>query len=147
MKQFRTEIEIDAPVARAWTVLTGFHDYPDWNPTIRAVDGTPAPGSKLRLRLAREIGGEQTIGVSARVRVCEPNRELAWGGGIPGAPWLLDVHHYFRLEEIAGEHARLIHGEDFRGILVPLIWPLIASRVGPGYEATNQAFKRQCERH
>ena len=78
----------------------------------------------------------------AKVRVCATESELAWGGGVPG---LLDVHHYFRFEPTA-DGFRFVHGEIFRGVLLPLLWPIIGARVRKeNYEAMNEAFKNRCE--
>jgi len=144
-REFLTMIEIDAPVARAWDVLTDFADFGEWCPTLRAVAGAAAVGTGLKLRLAAAPGADRTLGLSATVRVVDPPKELAWGGGFPGAPWLLDVHHWFRLEPLASERCRLHHGERFRGLLRPLLWWAIATRVEAGYPAFNLAFKARCE--
>lgn len=144
-RQFLTHIDIDVPVARAWEVLTAFAAFSEWCPTLREVRGEPVPGTKLRLRLAKDAGGDATIGLTAAVRVADAPHDLAWGGGFPGAPWLLDVHHWFRLEPLGPGRCVLHHGERFSGLLLGLLWPLVARRVEAGYPAFNAAFKRRCE--
>lgn len=143
--EFLTHIDMETSVERAWTVLTDFAGFPEWCPTLRAVHGQPEVGCRLRLRLASAPGSEATVGVSAKVRVVEPPHHLAWGGGVPGLPWLLDVHHWFRLEALGPERCRLQHGERFQGLLLPLLWPFVAKRVEAGYPAFNAAFQRRCE--
>lgn len=144
-REFLTHVEIDAPVATAWSVLTDFARFGEWCPTLRAVDGRPVRGAKLGLRLATNAGGDKTIGLTAVVRVVDEPRELAWGGGVPGMPWLLDVHHWFQLEARGDSGCVLHHGERFRGLLLAPLWPLVARRVEAGYPAFNAAFKRRCE--
>ncbi len=144
-REFLTRIEIAVPLQRAWAVLTDFGRFGAWCPTLRQVNGTPTVGSPLALRLATAAGGDKTIGLRATVREVEAPHRLAWGGGVPGMPWLLDVHHWFELEPLGPERCRLHHGERFQGILLPLLWPIVAARVEAGYPAFNEAFRRRCE--
>lgn len=144
-REFLTQVAIDAPVATAWGVLTDFDRFGAWCPTLRAIHGRPVRGTRLGLRLATDAGGEKTVGLTAVVRVVDEPRELAWGGGVPGMPWLLDVHHWFQLEARGDSGCVLHHGERFRGALLGLLWPLVARRVEAGYPAFNEAFKRRCE--
>lgn len=144
-RTFLTHIEIAVPVERAWAVLTDFAAFGEWCPTLRAVQGEPVVGRKLRLRLATDPSGAKTLGLSAAVRTAAAPNELAWGGGVPGMPWLLDVHHSFRLESLGPQRCCLHHGERFRGLLVAPLWPFVARRVEAGYPAFNAAFKRRCE--
>ena len=38
----------------------------------------------------------------------------------------------------------LIHGEDFSGLLLAPLWPLIAGLLEPMYEDVNEALARHC---
>lgn len=144
MQKFQAVTDVAADVSTGWRVLTDFAAYPQWNPLMRSVKGKPEKGASLGLRVARALGSDETVPLPARVRVVAPEKEIAWGGGVPG---VFDVHHYFRFERTAGGF-RFIHGEIFSGFLQPIIWPLIKGRVkASNYEALNQAFKRRCEEH
>lgn len=143
--QFRTTIDVAVPAERAWAVLTDFAAYGAWCPTHREIRGEPVVGARLGLRLAADPAGERTIGVSARVRAVEAPRLLAFGGGAPGAPWLLDIHHEFRIEPLGAGHCRLHNDERFRGLLLAPVWTRLRARVERGYPAFNAAFKQRCE--
>ncbi len=145
VREFTTTIDVDAPVARAWRVLVDFAAYPRWCPTHREIRGEAALGETLRIRLAREPGSDATFGVSAAVRTLEAERELAYGGGFPGAAWIFDVHHAFRLEALGPDCCRLTNYERFSGVLVAVVGGAIARRVGKGYVAFNAAFRDRCE--
>ena len=55
MLAISTAIDIDAPAARVWDVLTDFAAYPRWNPFIRRVGpGQGGPG-RLAGTAARRI--------------------------------------------------------------------------------------------
>lgn len=145
VREFTTTLDIDAPAARAWRVLVDFSAYPQWCPTHREIRGAAVLGETLRIRLAREPGSDSTFGVPAKVRTLEPERELAYGGGFPGAPWIFDVHHAFRLEALEPNRCRLTNYERFSGALVAVVGGVIAARVGKGYVAFNEAFRSRCE--
>ena len=144
-REFLTTIDVDAPVAEAWRVLTEFGSYGEWCPTHREIQGAATPGGRLRISLARTPGGSETFTVPATVRAVEPPNELAFGGGVPGAPWLFDIHHWFRLESLGESRCRLHNGERFQGLLMIVLGSVIAARVESGYAAFNTAFKRRCE--
>lgn len=142
MKDLQAVTEVKAGLDTGWRVLTDFESYPAWNPLLRRIAGNAATGAALRLRVARSLGSDKTMPLPAKVRVCRPQEELAWGGGVPG---LFDVHHYFRLEACAAGF-RLTHGERFSGVLVGLLWPLLRARIRPeNYQALNEAFRKRCE--
>ncbi len=141
MHTFVAETDIPADLETGWRVLTDFARYPEWNPLLRRVGGEAKVGASLRLQVARTLGSDKTVFLPARVRVSEPGRELAWGGGVPG---LLDVHHFFRFTPLA-KGFRFTHGETFRGPLLTLIWPLVRTRVRQeNYDAVNEAFRARC---
>lgn len=143
-RQFRTIVDIEAPIERAWTVLTDFSAYGSWCPTHREIRGEAIVGGRLRLRLASEPGSDRTLAVGARVRIVEAPRCLAYGGGFPAVPALLDIHHEFHLEPLGPDRCRLTNDEIFRGLLLAPVMPLIESRVQRGYGAFNDAFRRRC---
>ena len=142
MKHFQAQLLVNADLATGWSVLTAFAEYPAWNPLLRRIRGEAMLGASLGLRVARKLGGDTTVFLPAKVRVCKPETELAWGGGVRG---VLDVHHYFRFEP-SGSGFRFVHGEIFSGVLVPILWPLIGARVRQeNYEAVNETFRKRCE--
>ena len=48
-RRIETEIDINAPAAKVWAVLTDFPKMPLWNPFITAIAGTPAAGERLTI--------------------------------------------------------------------------------------------------
>jgi hypothetical protein len=138
----RTEIDIAARAERVWDVLTDFAAYPRWNPFIRQVEGVLAPGARLRVRI-RPPGGRAMTFRPTVLRL-EDGRHLSWRGRtfLPG---LFDGEHTFDLEPAAGDHVRLVHGETFRGLLVPLLARTLRTTTRQGFEAMNAALKKRVE--
>jgi hypothetical protein len=138
----RTEIVIAAPAAKVWDVLTDFDAFPRWNPFIRRIDGALAPRARLSVRIQPPGGRAMTFRPTV-LRV-EPERHFSWRGRtvIPG---LFDGEHFFELEPTASGHVRFVHGEVFRGLLVPLLARTLRATTRRGFEEMNLALKARAE--
>jgi hypothetical protein len=140
--EIRTEVEIAASASEVWRTLLDFPRYADWNPFIVAIDGEPKVGARLEVTLSLpDSNREQTF--RPRILKCDEAEELRWLGHL----WmkgLLDGEHFFRLEARGPEKTRVLHGEDFSGLLLkPLLSRLTdATR---GFIYMNQALKRRVE--
>jgi hypothetical protein len=138
----RTEIEIAAPAERVWAVLTDFAAFPRWNPFIRRIDGVLAPRLRLSVRI-QPPGGRAMTFRPVVLRV-EPERHLSWRGRtfVPG---LFDGEHFFDLEPAGAGRVRLVHGEVFRGLLVPWLAGSLRTTTRRGFELMNAALKARAE--
>lgn len=112
-----TSIQIDAPPAAVWAVLTDTSAYPQWNTFIRRWEGELALGARQLVRIEPTEENGQTF----RPRIIElaPGRELAWLGRV-GLPGVLDGRHRFVVEPLGEGRSRLVHSEVLSGALVPL---------------------------
>lgn len=126
-----TAVEIDAPPARVWQVLTDLPAYPEWNPFIVEAKGKLAVEETLSLRMA--LPGRDAVTIEPRLLVVEPERELRWKGRLL-IPGLFDGEHAFVLTPLGEGRTRLDHSERFAGALLPLARLLI-------YDATVQSFR------
>jgi hypothetical protein len=131
----QTSIVIPAPLAEVWRALADLDEYPRWNPLIRL-----RPWNRAGLR----EGGRAWLTLSlSKLPVLVPvlvevasGEELRWIGGPPG---LFRGSHYFRLREVEGG-TELIHGEDFRGLLLPLMWPVMEGQLDRMYRQVNESL-------
>jgi len=142
MMTLRTEIDIAAPAARVWDVLTDFTAYPDWNPFLRKVGGVLGP--RLRLEVRIQPPGGRALTFRPTVLRVEPERELAWRGRTV-VPGLFDGEHVFRLEPRGAEAVHFVHLEHFSGVLVPLLRRSLETTTHRGFEAMNAALKARAE--
>jgi hypothetical protein len=136
-KHVYTEIEIEAPASRVWTILADNESYPDWNPYHVSVRGKLEAGSKLQVVLHKPNG--ERVEIEPRVMRVVPMRELTWGGGVRG---IFHGEHVFLLEEIDAGNTRLVHREDFVGIAVPFA---SLDAIEDGYRQMNRALKIRAE--
>ncbi len=137
-----TEIDIAAPPARVWAVLTDFARFPEWTSFLKVLAGRPEPGTKLSVRIAPP--GVMAMTLAPRVLRADANREFRWLGSLL-VPGIFDGEHFFQVEA-NGTGTRFRHGEHFRGLLVPLVMRgkmLAATRAG--FAAFNADLKLRTE--
>lgn len=134
-----TQVDIDAPVARVWDVLTDFPGYATWNPFMVKLEGKPEAGAPITIDI-RPPGGKPRR-MREKVFSVTPQSELVWGAGIRG---IGNGVHTFRLEELPGGRTRLHHGEVFTGVIFFFVKKLVA-QIEAGFVLTNEALKRHVE--
>ncbi|CAA0092080.1 Uncharacterised protein [BD1-7 clade bacterium] len=117
-------VTIHAPIDEVWRHLSAIEQYPQWNrrATFDHKNQPVIAGRKLRMRV-RLFG--VVVPVPAVIECLEHQQELRWKGGIPG---IYTGSHYFRLEA-AGKDTIMVQGEDFQGVAVPLLWPVIKAEL------------------
>jgi hypothetical protein len=138
----RTEIDIAAGADRVWDVLTDFPAFPRWNPFIRRIDGVLAPRARLTVRI--EPPGGRGMTFRPRVLRVEPGRYFSWRGRTL-IPRLFDGEHFFELAPSDSVGVRFVHGEVFRGLLVPLLATTLRTTTRQGFELMNAALKARVE--
>jgi hypothetical protein len=140
-RRIETGVEINAPASRVWAVLTDFARYPAWNPFITAIAGKPAAGEWLSITIRPP--GKFAITMRPTLVAVTPERELRWLGHLI-VSGIVDGEHFFLLEPLAEDRTRLIHGENFSGLLIAVMGGMFAA-VEAGFEAMNTALKQKTE--
>ncbi len=142
MRELRSEIDIDAPPEAIWEVLTDFETFPQWNPFIRRVRGNLQSGGRLEVYL--HPSGAMGTTFRPTVLAVDPPRELRWLGHI-FFPGLFDGEHIFTIEPVAPGRVRFTQREAFRGVLVPLLWPMLGASTLRGFNEMNRELKHRAE--
>ncbi len=141
MRQISATIQISAPAAQVWEVLTDLARYPEWNPLFREASGQITVGVRLTLKSVHPASG-RLMTVRPKVLVAEPARELRWRASLPG---IMTGEHSFTLSPADGG-TRLVQSETFQGLLARLSGTTI-SRTQSQFQALNQALKQRAEGH
>ena len=129
-------IEIDAPPAQVWKLISDAAALPRWNSTITSVEGTIAEGQRIALKVA--IAPERTF--KLKVSDVQPNRGMVWSDGF--WPMFRGVRTY-RLDDLDGR-TRFEMTEVFRGLMLPMIAGSLPD-FGPDFEAWAADLKRTAE--
>ena len=144
MKELYTEVMINAGAEHVFRILTDVTRYHEWNPLIVSARGKVAPGEKLDIRIRPPGKSDQPYVVEV-LRVV-PEREFVWLGHMK-MKGILDGMHFFELFPEEANRVRLVHREEFRGLLVPLVWRVfLDTSMREGFEALNRNLKELAER-
>ena len=139
MIRYETETTIDAPPDEVWKHLTDFERHDEWSEHFK-LRGRPVVGEPARVEF-RLFG--RAAGSAVVIERVEQGRELRWHGGPKG---LVTGSHYFILQPLdAGQRTRLRHGENFSGLLAPLVWAFLKAQLGPSYAGFNEDLKQRVE--
>jgi len=141
-RTIRSSIEIRAPIATVWRILTDFAAYPDWNPHVRRVLGKPRPGARLAI-YTRPPGG-RTIVMRPRIISWSPPNELRWQATFLSRA-LFTGEHGFLLEATGPDRVRFVQDETFSGMLVPFYARLRLAATRRGFEQVNEALRERAE--
>jgi uncharacterized protein YndB with AHSA1/START domain len=132
----KREVEIAAPPEVVWAVLTGFEQWPDWNPDVKSMsfEGPVAPGSEFRWK-----AGPGTI-VSTLEQV-DPPRYIRWRGRTLS----IKAIHEWRLEPSSGG-TKVETDESFSGLLARLLRGSLQKTLDRSLESGLEHLKRESER-
>ncbi len=142
MITLRTSIEIGATPERVWNILMDFPGHGRWNPFIRSLEGTPQVGGTLKVSL--QPPGGRGMQFRPKVLVVEAAREFRWKGKLL-VDGLFDGEHFFIIEPTPTGKVLFTQGENFSGVLVPLMKRSLEGPTKNGFIAMNEALKRMAE--
>jgi hypothetical protein len=140
MRVLSSETTIDAPPERVWAELMDFEAWPDWNPFLQ-VEGAAAVGSTLRVRL--QPPGSRATTLRPKVVANQPQQRFAWLGHL-GIRGIVDGRHTFEFEPAPGG-TRFVQHEEFTGLAVFLLWPVLR-KAEAGFVTMNASLKERSER-
>jgi len=145
MKTIKTKTQIQAPAKVVWNVLMDFKSYPDWNPFVKEINGSPSVGQSLKVKI---FNGKKDFNFQPMVLVVEPETEFRWKGKM----WfkgIFDGEHYFQLRETKQQNGNvtthLTHGENFSGLLAGILMKQIGESTETGFQNMNEALKSRSE--
>jgi hypothetical protein len=143
MRELRTEISIAAPITKVWSILTDFNKWKEWNPIVKQASGVATLGSTLSITM-RDGDGKDGMKYMPVVTNVEELKSFRWRA-VMMVDFLFTNYKIFELEEI-GSGTRLVHREEFSGILVPLFWSKLTTRAIPMLKSMNDALKTKAEK-
>lgn len=136
--ELEASIQIDAPPALVWDILTDVDGHADWNPFLVSMSGQLREGERLTNVMRQSNGKEMTF--RPVVLSVRPEQELRWLGRL-FLPRLFDGEHTFLLAPNNGG-THFIQKEAFRGIG---LWFVDIEQFRHDFEALNRALKQRAE--
>jgi len=139
--EIRSELEIAAPAAEVWGILTDFPRYQEWNPFITEIQSDGVVGGALRLVLSLPQGRDYRL--KSTLLKIEEDYELRWRAHLL-LPGLFDGEHFLRLIAVDPKRTRFVQGENFSGVLLRFSGRTL-TQVARGFDYMNEALKRRAE--
>jgi hypothetical protein len=136
MRIIEHTVDIQAPAATVWQMVTDTDRYADWNPFMPRLSGRLAPGERLTLTVRP---GTRTMTFRPTVLAFEDGTLIRWRGRL-GMPGLFDGEHELRLEPSSDGGTRFVQRETFTGLLVPMM-PRVLDDTATGFAAMNTALR------
>ncbi len=143
MRSISASATIRAPIERVWAILVDTSRYREWSPFVVAIEGSVAVGETVTLVVAM-TPGRPPIRQRERVSRRDEGRELSWGV-VMGHPALLKAERYQRLTKLSDGETLYETADDFRGLLVPIVFSLYRAKIQAGFDATARALKERAE--
>jgi len=135
MTEVSVSVEIPAPPAVVWAVLTDTEAYPRWN-TLLAVRGELAVGNTVSATLS--VPGLPTVRFAPEITAVEPERALRWQSSLFG----LRADHAFLLEPTE-DGTRFVQREQFSGPVAGPVVDRLERRIRRGFEQMNVGLRRR----
>jgi hypothetical protein len=142
LRRIETRIGIAATPSHVWSILADFESWSTWNSVLHIVSAQHVAGSAVRFRPV--FDGAPKSGFRARMVSYEEGREFAWFGAPLLLPALGCGVHWFRITSQA-DGTLFEHGEEFGGLLTPLMPKAFYDTLTSAYEAFNLALKTRAE--
>ena len=118
-----------------------FKNYPNWNPFIH-ITGKAQVWQSLTNTIF--LAGQKPQVFKPKVLEVTSQKIFRWEGHL-FVKGLFDGEHYFQLEALNPQQTKLVHGENFRGILSSLVLKMVGEATEDGFHKMNKALKAQCE--
>lgn len=139
MKQVTTEVTLQSPVERVWSLVADLALYPEWNPFVERASGPLEMGAGVGLSI--RLPGIDPFHVAARVVSLEAESLLCWRGGM----WsnaVLAWTYCLRLEPDMAGRVKVVQTSEFSGVLAPLFCFALNRSFAAGMAELNQALTR-----
>jgi hypothetical protein len=124
---YEVTADIRAPAETIWGILTDASAYPDWDSGVERIEGSIAPGEKIKVFSEMNPGR----GFPVKVTEFEPARRMTWTGGMPLG--LFKGVRTFTLDPGPDSTTRFEMRETFSGPLLPLMRRSMPD-FGPSFE-------------
>lgn len=137
--EINTQITIQAPPEKVWSILTNYSAYPSWNPLIKSLTGDVKVGNTIVVKI-------DAMTFKPKVLVYDANKEFSWLGHLL-FPGLFDGHHTFKLVDNGNGTTTFIHQEKFKGLLLGLLKKKLENESKPNFILMNEKLKEQAEKN
>ena len=143
LQEIKTEIVIDAPPPKVWSIISDINNWQEWSPIIKGSHGTASVGSELTITMIGKEEGQDGPKYNPIITELEEPSYLRWRAHMLTG-FIFTNDKIIELEETSSG-TRLIHKELFKGLLAPIICGQMEKGVPPMLDSMNKALKDLAE--
>jgi hypothetical protein len=142
MAVVRSEIEIRAPAAWVWEILTDLELYPEWNPFTQKVESTLEVGAAVHLHT--RLRGERLAHRVETVTEHVPGERICWGMTL-GTRFALAAERRQILTPLEVDRTRYLTDDTITGMLTPIVMAFWGEAMQRGFDGVAVALKKRAE--
>lgn len=136
------EIEINAPAAKVWEVITDLKRYPEWNPFMRECSTTFKPGDPINMKVALFAKPQPQTEI---VKEYVDGKRFAYTmKPVPGGT--LSSFRSHEVEALPNGRTRYRSYFHLKGWLSPVVVGLMGSRLQKGFAGMTQGIQERAEK-
>lgn len=144
MQTVETEIEIQAPPEKVWSIITDIDKWHEWSPIINASSGEAAVGSTVAITMMSKEAGKDGPKYNPEIIQMDEPTYFHWRAHMM-AGFVFTNDKIIELEKTdAG--TKVIHKETFKGLMAALMKGQMAKEVPPMLTRMNEALKQLAEK-
>ena len=144
VQEIKTEIEISAPPAKVWKIITDINKWQEWSPIINVSQGSTSVGSELTIIMMGKEKGKDGPKYNPVITELKQHDSFRWRAHML-AGFVFTNDKIFKLEQTK-TGTRITHIETFKGLLAPIFCDRMEKGVPPMLNAMNKALKDQVEK-
>jgi len=130
-----TEIIIDAPKDKVWSVLMDFDNMPQWSKTLQKIKGSLTKGSKANVDY---IFKGKLRKIKHTMVDYEEGTQFGWSDTL--IPLVKD-HHIYRVEPLSDCRSKFIQKDEVKGLTASLVAKMLMDEMSKTYPKFNEALK------
>lgn len=138
-KSLETQITINAPQERVWSIFTDTKSYAAWNPMILQFKGELKQDATIEVELKQP--GKDPMVFQPQIIAFDRGRLLEWEGLFIGK-WLFTGIHRFEIVPVTHDETLFKQSENFSGIAIPFF---DFNSTKQAFEMMNEALKKRAE--
>lgn len=134
-------LEVDAPAATVWDVITDLDAYSEWNPFVRACQSTLKPGDPMDMTV--QIG-KSTRDETEIMQTCDQGRGFAYAMQPPPLGALSSFRSH-DIEPVDGDRCRYHSHFELKGWLAPVVKMFVGTKLQAGFKGMSEGIRDRAQ--